>query len=119
METIEDTVIETIQPTKKPAKKSTTLAGMVAKKGKAEAVQLPSAEVVPIAAPVAAPVVVVAEIAAVVPVPVTGGQSYWKAMTFKLDQDTFIRLKVSGAKKNMTAQAIVMAALTKWLEENQ
>ena len=47
-----------------------------------------------------------------------GGTNYWKAMTVKFDQASFIKLKHQCANKNMTAQAIVMQAMQDWFEKN-
>lgn len=96
--------MQTTQATNKP----NSLSGLVARKGEALPVTLPSdAQPVAVAPVVATP-------AAATP----GGQSYWKAMTLKFDQDRFVKLRTHCAQKNQTAQTIMMEAFDLWLEKN-
>lgn len=44
-----------------------------------------------------------------------GGQSYWKAMTVKLDRDQYVNLKIHGAKLNKTSQECISEAIDLWL----
>lgn len=44
-----------------------------------------------------------------------GGQSYWKAMTVKLDRDQYVNLKIHGAKLNKTSQDCISEAIDLWL----
>ena len=44
-----------------------------------------------------------------------GGQSYWKAMTVKLDRDQYVSLKIHGAKLNKTSQDCISEAIDLWL----
>lgn len=48
------------------------------------------------------------------PVP-PGGQSYWKAMTVKLDRTQYNALKVHGVVQNRTSQDCMSEAIDMWL----
>lgn len=44
-----------------------------------------------------------------------GGQSYWKAMTVKLDRTQYNALKVHGVVQNRTSQDCISEAIDMWL----
>ena len=45
-----------------------------------------------------------------------GGQSYWKAMTVKLNRDQYVDLKIHGVKLNKSSQDCISEAIDMWLE---
>ena len=47
-----------------------------------------------------------------------GGQSYWKALTLKLDRERYTALKKRGVDLNKTSQTILIEALDLWLKKN-
>ena len=44
-----------------------------------------------------------------------GGQSYWKAMTVKLNRDQYVDLKIHGVKLNKSSQDCISEAIDMWL----
>jgi hypothetical protein len=44
-----------------------------------------------------------------------GGQSYWKAMTVKLNRDQYVELKIHGVKLNKSSQDCISEAIDMWL----
>jgi hypothetical protein len=67
---------------------------------------------------VPAPVATKAQRAVPAPVVEQGGQSYWKALTLKLDRERFTALKKRGVDLNKTSQVILTEALDLWLKKN-
>lgn len=88
------------------------LDNLISVKGDAKAavpaVKQPPAEALPQAAP-----------AAPRPLPAKsqpqGGQSYWKAMTVKLNREQYVSLKIHGAELNKTSQDCISEAIDLWL----
>ena len=89
-------------------KPSSSLSGLISIKGSA-----------------AAAIPVKAELAKVEPVPLQktlpeksqpkGGQSYWKAMTVKLNREQYVDLKIHGVKLNKSSQDCISEAIDMWL----
>lgn len=46
-----------------------------------------------------------------------GGQSYWKAMTVKLDRTQYNALKVCGVMQNRTSQDCISDAVNLWIAQ--
>lgn len=46
---------------------------------------------------------------------VTGGQSYWKAMTVKLNRVQYNALKIHGVEQNRTSQDCIAEAVDMWI----
>lgn len=44
-----------------------------------------------------------------------GGQSYWKAMTVKLDRAQYTSLKIYGVESNRTSQDCIAEAIDMWI----
>jgi hypothetical protein len=89
-------------------KPSTSLSGLISIKGSAAA-----------ATPAKAELVKVAPTPLLKPLPEKsqpkGGQSYWKAMTVKLNRDQYVDLKIHGVKLNKSSQDCISEAIDMWL----
>ena len=89
-------------------KPSTSLSGLISIKGSAAA-----------ATPAKAELVKVAPDPLLKPLPEKsqpkGGQSYWKAMTVKLNRDQYVDLKIHGVKLNKSSQDCISEAIDMWL----
>jgi len=89
-------------------KPSTSLSGLISIKGSAAAATPAKAELVKVApAPLLKPLPEKSQ--------PKGGQSYWKAMTVKLNRDQYVDLKIHGVKLNKSSQDCISEAIDMWL----